>query len=170
MVGSRVGYIQEVSQRSGYVTRADDVIEERGRLMSNGSDSFQDRLYAFMRGRNGADELAVAIVAIAVVLGVIDMFVRWTPLTVVVILLFAYVVFRMFSTNLKSRRDENEAFVDVIGPVRPWLRNPRAAFAESRQYKHAACPNCHQRVRIPRGKGHVRVTCPQCKQKFDITS
>lgn len=165
-----VGYIQEVLQQSGYVTRAADVTDERGRLMSNGSGSFQDRLHAFMRGRNGADELAVSIVVLAVILGVIDMFARWVPLTVVVALLFSYAIFRIISTNVKARRGENEAFADVIGPVRPWLRNPRAAFVENRQYKHASCPNCHQRVRIPRGKGHVRVTCPQCRQKFDITS
>ena len=45
--------------------------------MSNGSGSFQDRLHAFMRGRNWADELAVSIVVLAVILGVIDMFARW---------------------------------------------------------------------------------------------
>lgn len=138
--------------------------------MSNGSGSLQDRLHAFMRGRNGADELAVAIVVLALILSVIDMFVRWTPLTVLVFLLFAYAVFRTLSPDVRARRGENEAFVDIIGPIRPWLRDPRAAFNENRQYKHATCPNCHQRVRIPRGKGHVRVTCPQCRQKFDIKS
>ncbi len=30
------------------------------------------------------------------------------------------------------------------------------------------CPNCEKKLRVPRGKGKIRVTCPQCKQQNTI--
>ena len=35
---------------------------------------------------------------------------------------------------------------------------------------HLTCPDCGQRVRVPRGKGKIRITCPNCKSKFDAQS
>ena len=28
------------------------------------------------------------------------------------------------------------------------------------------CPKCKQQVRVPRGKGKIAITCPQCREKF----
>ncbi|RQD69444.1 MAG: glutaredoxin family protein [Tindallia sp. MSAO_Bac2] len=29
-----------------------------------------------------------------------------------------------------------------------------------------SCPNCHRRMRVPKGKGKIRVTCPHCQHKY----
>ena len=74
------------------------------------------------------------------------------------------------SKNVEARRNENELFLDHAGRFRPWLRNPSAALKEARTYKHAVCPDCGQKVRVPRGKGKLRVTCPKCHKKFEVKS
>lgn len=33
-------------------------------------------------------------------------------------------------------------------------------------YKVQACPSCGNKLRIPKGKGKIRITCPHCKQQF----
>ena len=48
--------------------------------------------------------------------------------------------------------------------------NPRAAWGELRAYKHVRCGSCRQKVRVPRGKGRLRVTCPKCGTKFEVRS
>ncbi len=136
--------------------------------MANGS--IQDKIARFMNGRNGADELAGTCVWVAVILMVINIFARNPVLTILVLLILAYALFRMTSTNVAARRRESEVFAEKLGPVRPWIRNPRAAWNESRAYKHASCASCGQRVRVPRGKGRLRVTCPKCGEKFEVKS
>jgi hypothetical protein len=133
-------------------------------------DNFKGKLEEFMRGRNGADELGVACLELAVILAIINIFAGNGVIYVITLALLAYAIFRMVSTNVNQRRRESMAFAEKLGPVRPWISNPAAAYKNARTYKHATCPNCHQRVRVPRGKGHIRITCPCCKQKFDLHS
>jgi ribosomal protein L37AE/L43A len=124
----------------------------------------------FMNGRNGVDQLSILVVIVAAILLVINLFARTLPLTIIVLLLVAYAVFRILSPDVASRRRENDQVMSKLGPVSGWISNPAAAAREGREFKHATCPNCHQHVRVPRGKGHIRVTCPRCHQKFDLRS
>ena len=39
-----------------------------------------------------------------------------------------------------------------------------------RQYKYLLCPQCTQRLRVPRGKGRIRVTCTNCGNVFETKS
>ena len=67
-------------------------------------------------------------------------------------------------------QDQVVALPPGVKAVAPWLRDPAAALKESQQYKHLQCPHCGQMVRVPRGKGAIRVTCPRCHEKFDTRS
>lgn len=131
---------------------------------------WQRKVVEWMRGRRGADDIAVFCVNLAVVLVVINLFVRTAWLNLVGLALLAYAVFRIQSKNLGPRARENEAFLKALGPARPWVQNPRAAFTELKTHKHAKCTSCGQRVRVPRGKGKLRVTCPKCHTKFEVKS
>ena len=37
---------------------------------------------------------------------------------------------------------------------------------EYRTYRFLICPQCSQRLRVPRGKGKIRVTCTKCRNQF----
>ena len=136
--------------------------------MANGS--FSERVTEWMRGRNGADELGNAVVAVAVVLVILNLFVRQPVLGVIALIPACYACWRMSSTNVARRRAENRAFVQQAGPFARWLRSPLASLDETRSYKHLTCPSCQQRMRVPRGKGRMRVTCPNCHKKFETKS
>ena len=130
------------------------------------SGDWQRRLMEWLRGRQGPDDLAVFSVNLAIVIVLVNVFARTGWLGWVGLALVAYAMFRIQSRNLGARARENEAFLRALGPARPWVQNPRAAWAELRAYKHVRCSSCRQRVRVPRGKGRLRVTCPRCKTKF----
>lgn len=124
----------------------------------------------WLRGRNGADELATFMLVLALIFVIINIFVRSLILTILAVLLMGYSWWRMSSKNVEARENENGVFCEFVGPLRPWLRSPARAIAETRNYKHLKCPECGQRVRVPRGKGKIRVRCPQCHEKFEARS
>lgn len=131
---------------------------------------WQQKVAEWMRGRQGPDDLAMFCSNVALVLIVINIFARTSWLTWLALALIVYAGFRIQSKNLASRAKENAAFLKALGPVRPWVQNPKAALAEAKQYKHVKCSGCGQKVRVPRGKGKLRVTCPKCHEKFEVKS
>ena len=119
------------------------------------------------RGRNGADELSGACTSLGVILVIIDLFAHTTWLSAAALALLAYSMFRISSKNITARGRENSQALRVAGPVLSFLSNPVAMLRETRSFVHLQCPSCGQRVRIPRGKGKVRITCPKCHARFD---
>ena len=132
-----------------------------------GSGDWERKVQDWARGRNGADECSRSCANVAFVLVIVGLFVCESIVSLVALVLLGYAWFRMTSRNPGKRAQENAAFVKAVGPAVPWLVNPLAAFQEARSYKHLSCPSCGQRVRVPRGKGKVRVTCPKCRNKFE---
>jgi glutaredoxin len=37
-------------------------------------------------------------------------------------------------------------------------------------YKVTTCPNCSQRIRIPKNKGKIKITCKKCTTQFVIST
>lgn len=134
------------------------------------SGNWQRKMMEWLQGRQGPDDLAVFSMNLAIVVVVVNLFARVSWLGWVALVLIVYSMFRIQSKNLGARARENEAFLKALGPARPWVQNPRAAWAELRAYKHVKCASCKQRLRVPRGKGKLRVTCPRCKTKFEVRS
>lgn len=130
-------------------------------------DDLQQKMVEWGRGRNGVDELSSSCTNVAVLLVIIDLFAHTSWLSIVALVLLGYSWFRISSKSIPSRRKENASYVKTAGPVVPWLVNPISAARENKDYKHLSCPSCGQRVRIPRGKGKVRITCPKCHERFE---
>ena len=154
--------------RQAILGMLETLTNERGATMASGD--WQRKVAEWLRGRQGPDDLAVFCVNLAIVVLLVNAFLRTSWLGWAALLLVAYSVFRIQSKNLGARARENEAFLKALGPARPWLQNPRAAWGELRTYKHVRCGSCRQRVRVPRGKGRLRVTCPKCGSKFEVRS
>ena len=102
----------------------------------------------FMYGRYGGDKFSLFLLVIALVLSLFGAL--FWPIALVADVVFIYVLFRMFSRNHAARQREYYAFMKVWGPVE--------------QYFH--CPHCRQRLRAPRGRGKIQVTCQKCHNVF----
>lgn len=130
----------------------------------------KQKLAEWMAGRNGSDELGICVAVVALLLLLVNIFVHSIILSVFALLLIGYSCWRLFSRNVEARETENVVFCDFVSPILPWFRNPAAATKEFHDFKHLACPECGQRVRVPRKKGKIRITCPKCQAKFEAKS
>ena len=117
-----------------------------------------------MYGRYGGDKFSLFLLVIALVLSLFGAL--FWPIALVADVVFLYVLFRMFSRNHAARQREYYAFMKVCGPVEQWFRFQRTRFRERKTYKYFHCPHCRQRLRAPRGRGKIQVTCQKCHNVF----
>lgn len=120
-----------------------------------------------MRGRNGADQLSFAILVLYFIILIIGTIFRIPFISYITLLLIIWSFFRIFSKNRMKRARENAAFMGKIYPIQNKWRTKRTEWKERKTYAFYSCPSCKQRLRVPKGKGKITITCPKCKTKFD---
>ena len=112
----------------------------------------------FMEGRYGNDKLNIAILVAGVVTGLLSSLLPGAAvkmgLWVLSYGLMIWAIFRCLSRNTYKRYQENRKYLQLLDRVK------------DREHRYYDCPKCHQRVRVPRGKGKISITCPRCKEKF----
>lgn len=126
----------------------------------------RQKLQQFMMGRYGADQLSRVLMIISMVLLIISMFTRWSPLYLAAILLLIYVYFRMFSRNIQKRYAENQKFLNLRYRLVAKKDAQKRQWAQRDTYRFFKCPGCKQKVRVPKGKGKICITCPKCRMEF----
>ena len=137
----------------------------------------REKLARFMVGRNGADALSKFFLYVALVLIVITMFSHNAILYLLGIAALVYSYFRMMSRNVSKRYYENQQYLRMTDKIRDKFRGAsatakyqkRKAVYEREQkkiYKLDYCPSCKQKIRVPKGKGKIMITCPKCKMEF----
>ena len=126
------------------------------------------RVQRLMVGRYGQnDSLNRFLSGVALILLIVSLFVRTGWLILAAILLMVLVYWRLFSHQIYRQVALNRGFERVWRPLtRPFSRLHYWA-QQHRRYRFFHCANCHQRIRIPRHHGHVRITCPTCGHQFD---
>ena len=85
---------------------------------------------------------------------------------------------RFFSTSRRKRSAENEWFISKVeslfakkadndyGQAYRLDRNRQIQREDRKHFRFFKCPACRQKIRVPRGKGRIEITCPRCGSKF----
>lgn len=127
-------------------------------------------LKKFMQGRYGGDQLSLSLLIFSFVLSLIG---RTTRLQFIIILSYIPLgigIYRMFSRDISKRSMENYKFAMLMSPIYKRYLSIRGRIKDSKTHKYFKCPNCKQKLRIPRGKGKIIVTCNKCNHKFNKKS
>ena len=126
-------------------------------------------LSRFMAGRYGGDQLNLFLIALYVVLYVVFLFTRLLVFELIGTVVLVVSLYRTLSRNTERRRAENIRFLQIVRPVwRRWMGF--RARAHDREHRYFKCPNCGQRMRVPRGKGRITVHCRACGAAFEEKS
>lgn len=139
---------------------------------------FQNWLYRVMQGRYGVDALNRFLLTVIVVLSALNLFLHWRFLTTLDAFGVVVVYLRMLSRNIDARYRENQQFLQLKDRVmgrfhgatgsygRSSKVDPRAWFEERKSYHIYRCPDCGQKLRVPRGRGKISIHCPKCGRDF----
>ena len=131
----------------------------------------RDRFNRFMQGRYGVDQLGRFTITAALVFIVLSVFLgRWARLSSILNMIgFAGVIyswFRMFSKNYAKRSEENRKYLEETAQIRRKAGKQKYMMNERKTNHIYTCPGCRQKIRIPRGKGKIEISCPKCGTKF----
>ncbi len=137
-------------------------------------------------GSYGFDILSIFLMLLSCILS----FSNITSILGLAILIFA--IYRAFSKKIYKRIAELNKFISLVNKVlskfnrklpdnlpRLSLNNIPEFFYQLKyqakykidtfkKYKIVKCPKCKQKLRLPRGKGSIIVTCKSCSHKFNM--
>lgn len=126
----------------------------------------RDKFTRFMMGRYGTDDFSKFLLGSAVALMVLNLFVRIGLLNTVVMVLLVYVYFRMFSKNIQKRYEENMKYLQFKNRFFNKFEKEKRMAADRKVNHIYKCPSCKQKIRVPKGKGKICITCPKCRTEF----
>ena len=89
-----------------------------------------------------------------------------TPFVLLADVCIIYSLFRMMSRNIEARRKENEMYCFYKSKVVNLFGQRKNEHSQKANYRFYSCPKCKQRVRVPKGRGKIEITCPKCGAKF----
>ena len=132
----------------------------------------REKFNQFMQGRygsQGADQLSRFTLIASLVMIVLSLFIRnafGTVLDTLGILLIVYTYYRLFSRDFTRRYDENRRYLEITSKIRRRFSRDKNIVKQLKDYHIYSCPGCGQKIRIPRGKGRIEISCPKCHTKF----
>lgn len=126
----------------------------------------KERLQRFMYGRYGMDSLGQFLMWTAVVCLLLSWFVAGPIFNTLALLLLVWGYFRMFSRNIQKRYQENCTYYRYVNKVKDFFKKQKSYNEQKKTHNIYKCPQCKQKIRIPKGKGRVAITCRRCGTEF----
>ncbi len=126
----------------------------------------REKLRRWMQGRYGMDEFGNFLVWTTLVLMIVNLFAGvWVIYWIAIALLF-FSYSRVLSRNYARCSAQNRWYLNRTRKIRELFSKASSRRMMRRQYHIYTCKQCRQKIRIPKGKGKIIVTCPKCKHEF----
>jgi len=129
-------------------------------------EKLRTRITQWMTGRNGPDQLSLAMLILCLVLQVLGALTGSGLFMLLDTVLLCVILFRMFSKNLEKRRQENLKLMTAVFRLRTQFQQRKLRFQRRKEYKYFHCPKCHALIRMKRGEGDKEIHCPKCQHTF----
>ncbi len=133
--------------------------------MKNFFQKLAYKMQVFMYGRYGYDSLSRALSITSIVLVLASVFVP--ILYPIAFLILFWSIFRTYSKNIAARRRELDFFTRHTKGVRLYFKRLSNMWRDRKTHRYYKCPTCKSYLRVPKGKGEIIITCPQCKNKIE---
>ena len=133
-------------------------------------NKLREMLAKFMYGRYGTDRLNMFLLIVLIVCAGLNLFVRNGYFSIVMssweTLLIVLIYYRMFSRNIQKRYAENQKYLSLENKVKRFFGRTEYIQEQRKDFHIYTCPQCRQKIRIPKGKGKISVRCPKCGAEF----
>ncbi|MBO4886244.1 MAG: hypothetical protein J5602_13105 [Clostridia bacterium] len=134
-------------------------------------NKFKAGYLRFMQGRYGADQLGLAVIWTSLILNLAAAMCGNSAAASLLNLLstagWIWALWRLLSRNKQKRYAENQWFLARWATIKTPVMQAVARFKNRKKYVYFTCPQCHMKLRLPRGVGKVTVKCSKCGHSFE---
>lgn len=131
-------------------------------------NKFMGKVYKFMYGRYGIDELYKLLLVVCVVLSLINIFLNNKIISIVESVLLVVAIYRCMSKNVVKRRYENKKYLGFKKKIKNKFVLVKKRWKDRNTHLYKKCPKCRTVLRLPLRKGVHTCKCPTCGNKFDV--
>lgn len=119
----------------------------------------------WMQGRYGNDELNKLMLISGTVCFVLSIFKYFRIFYIFAVLLLFFACYRCYSKNVYARQRERAAYLRIRGSFTDYWVLRKRMWNDRKTHKYFKCPQCSARLRVPKNRGKIEVTCPKCRAK-----
>ena len=123
----------------------------------------------WQQSRYGMDEFINLLLCVSAALVSGSILLRKFTVYPLIILLAAapgiWAIARCLSRNISGRRQENNSYLKFKDEIAYQISLRKKTREIRRSYRYFTCKDCKCRYRVPRGRGKIQITCPNCGKK-----
>ena len=134
--------------------------------MKNFFQNIGNKMRSFMYGRYGYDELSRAMSITALICVIVTLFSGWQIFSICALVLWVWALVRSYSRNISKRQMERQSYLQFTGKIKGWFTTKKRAWSERKTHCYFKCPGCRKTLRVPKDKGKIKITCPDCKNQI----
>lgn len=125
-----------------------------------------EKVRRFMQGRYGVDELSRFLMVLSIGMILLGGITGNGLLNLLSVVFIGFAYARLLSRNFYKCSMQNQKYLNLRYRIMGRWNGLLTRFKERKTYRFYSCPQCSQKVRIPKGHGKVRITCPKCSNEF----
>ena len=128
----------------------------------------REKIMQIIYNKYGNDNLNITLLGSALVLAFLNVFFHIKVFYALQTLCLIFFFIRFFSFNHQARMNENEKFLSFVSKFKNKSKDYNTVYTnESKQeYKFFKCKSCGAKLRVPKHKGKITITCPKCRTSF----
>ena len=126
----------------------------------------KEKIMRYMQGRYGVDKYSKFLIVISLILMLLANLTKLSFFSTLGLAIIAYSYVRVLSKNHAKRWQENQLYLKKKRTVLKKFNGSKNHWNQRKQYRFYSCPSCKQRIRVPKGKQKIKITCPNCKTQF----
>ncbi len=131
-------------------------------------NKFIGKMFNFLQGRYGIDELYKFLFILFWIIAILGIFLRNPIIYLLEMLICIFMIYRLFSRDIYKRQSENMKYLKLRDKVKEKIKLQKRKWNDRKTHIYRRCPNCKAEIRLPRKKGKHVCTCPSCKKDFDV--
>lgn len=133
--------------------------------MTNWFQTLGYKLRMWMYGRNGMDAFGQFLLICAIVVNILSYLPYLRLFSLMGTALLIWEIVRFCSKNLYKRQQENAKYWSIRQKASKSLAFYKKMWQERATHRYFKC-KCGTRMRVPKGKGKIEITCPKCQSKI----